>query len=162
MSVIIENAGKISLISGGARYGVRPLYGSGILIPVRLESIEEVDQLISEISELEKFLSAYKVTVAVEDLGIRVDMEKKGFFGGKGSLSILPENENSTKIFLKSSPPKEVEKFALDYILRKTILGKKLKTYWIKNGASEKEAQERLDKITEPIDYNRAILVEET
>ena len=157
MSLIIDDFPIISLTESGKKYGIKPVSGEfgsmGLLLPIGLKDEKEARQLISEIKELFDEVKVYPwydhVTVEVKS--------KRRFLFKKTTYIFLKRGENSIEISTYS--PKKIEsKVIIDTILRETVLGRRLKEYWVsKDGISEYEAEKRLEEITPHKEENRFI-----
>ena len=148
MSFIIDNFAIISLTESGKKHGIKPVsreYGYiGLSLPIGLKDEEESKQLISQIKEL---YDGIKVYVWYDHLAIEVKGKRKFLFKETAYVAIR-RGENSIEIGTWS-PRKKMDKSVIDTILRRTILGRRLKDYWISTeGISEGDAEKRLEELT--------------
>ena len=148
MSLIIDDFPIISLTENGKKYGIKPVSGEyrylGLLLPIGLKDEKESRQLVSEIRDL---FNEVKVYPWYDHISVEVK-SKRGFLFKRTYHIFLKRGENSIQI-ATWSPRKNENKVIIDTILRETVLGKRLKEYWLsKDGISEDEAERRLEEIT--------------
>jgi len=131
MSYILKNAVYINLTTGDY-YGIKPESWDEIQLPFTLSDWGEVETLETELKKLfPKVEVEYRTTLHAsrKESSITIGRSEEGLIG------IVYSGKEGLKM--------------LDTVLRKTILGRKLKEYLqIKYNKSEKKAQEILEEIT--------------
>ena len=166
MSLVVSNRSKVSLTQAGEMYGIKPVYQGwdfGLRLPFKLKDTKESNLLVDEIKHL--FLDA-KTTSFYNDLEITVPIEPKKFFSTPpyGRIYIRPK-EDAIEIgmyeFVTSDLISTLRRTVMiDKILRRTLLGRRLKEYWMsKDGIDESQAEARLVEVTPYADSDPSLVV---
>jgi hypothetical protein len=157
MSLIIKKFDSIHFSNKKNQYGIKPFRDDGyygISVPVTFDDKSEIEQFKKEMS---KIYSSVKFEHLLNgNLEVKVKIKSLPPLINRVRYEI-ESDEKALKIKVKfplgttsgSFEPKANSLSLIDNSLIETILGRKLKEYWVsEEKISEKEAQERLETIT--------------